>query len=121
MSELLTVREVSRWTGLHPEAVRRRIRSGVLSAVPRGRGVRTGYLVAKHDVLKLCEDQAEREEAGFIESAAPLFPDLPTLQLPPSLGTAKELIEYASTCLRMADIALSRAQNISEAEGEDDD
>jgi hypothetical protein len=106
-NEVLSVRAVAAWTGKHPEAVRRLIRSGALPATPRGNGPKSGYVVRKADVLRLREQN--QHEAVFIESA-PLFPDLPSLNLPPVRGTACELIEYAETCQRMAETALSMAR-----------
>jgi len=54
------------------------------------------------------------EAAVFVESAAPLFPDLPIPKLPPVRGSARELIDYASTCQRLAEVALSRAARMIE-------
>ena len=121
----LSTKEAAAWTGTSAEIIRRMIRDGRLPAVPVGRGPRSGYRIAAADLTRITRSRKRplgsrvpsTEEADFVESAAPLFPDLPIPKLPPVRGSARELINYASTCQQLAEAALSRAARMLEKGG----
>jgi len=118
--------DAARLLGTSEQVVRKAIRAGHVVARPRGMGPRSGYLVdvaslrqwarSKGRVLpgKVPGAEGNPEAAVFVESAAPLFPDLPIPKLPPVCGSARDLIDYASQCQRLAEVALSRAARMIE-------
>ena len=113
----VTVKDAARMVGTSGEVVRKAIRSGVLAAVPRGKGPRAGYLVniaslqrwalSKGRLLgSRLPAEGESTEAAFVESGQFLPFDeqfLPTLPLP-------DLIRYAETLQVLTKAALAEAR-----------
>ena len=113
----VTVKDAARMVGTSGEVVRKAIRSGVLAAVPRGLGARSGYLVniaslqrwalSKGRLLgSRLPAEGESTEAAFVESGQFLpFGEqfLPTLPLP-------DLIRYAETLQVLTKAALAEAR-----------
>ena len=113
----VTVKDAARMVGTSGEVVRKAIRSGVLAAVPRGLGARSGYLVniaslqrwalSKGRLLgSRLPAEGESTEAAFVESGQFLPFDeqfLPTLPLP-------DLIRYAETLQVLTKAVLAEAR-----------
>jgi excisionase family DNA binding protein len=123
-NKTVTVNEAATHLGVSENVVRKAIRAGHLSATPRGAGVRTGYLIPVGALSRWAQSRNTRiervtsEACEFVEEATPLFPDLPMPKLPPARGTASELIDYAATCQKLAETALSMARRRMTSEGE---
>ena len=120
--------EAARLLGTSEQVIRKAIRAGHVVARPRGLGPRSGYVVDVDSLQRWALSkgrllgsrlpaEGESTEAVFIESAAPLLPDLPIPKLPPVRGSARDLIAYAGQCQRLAEAALSRAARMIEEGG----
>jgi len=129
----MDTKEAARLVGTSAPVIRKAIRAGHVVARPRGKGPRAGYVIDVDSLQRWALSkgrllgsrlpaEGESTEAVFIESAAPLFPDLPIPKLPPVRGSARELIAYAGQCQRLAEAALSRAARLLErgTDGEND-